>query len=146
MPEIQAPDRGQPLDLSYLLTVVNEINSLNRRLATKAINQSQIKYADTSSTSNIVTSDLVFYAATNTLSPKFATGADLITRFNFSGFKTTPIVTASVQVVTGDAPPIYAVITNLNSNGCEVRLFASGTVNGDPRVNVSIIAIGEKTA
>lgn len=143
MAEIALPDRGQPLDLSYILTVVNELNNLNRVVSNKAVNQSNIKYPDASGTTSIITSDLVFYASSNSLSPKFSTGSDLTTRFDFN-FKTTPIVTVSVNMISGTPAPIFAVLTNLTNTGCEVRLFNSGSITGDPRVSVSIIAVGER--
>jgi hypothetical protein len=138
------PDRGSPLDLSYILTMANEINDINAIVRLQSRNMSNIKYPTNPPRSvETATSNLTFYASANTLSPKFSTQSDLITRFNFN-FSSAPIVTASVQVVSGEAPPIFAVITNLNSNGCDVKLFSSGTVTGDPVVNVSIIAIGER--
>lgn len=138
------PDRGQPLDISYLLTMANEINSINSIVSLQSANKSKISYpTNPPRTVETATANLTFYAAANTLSPKFSTQSDLITRFNFN-FSSTPIVTVSVQAVSGEAPPIYAVITNLNSNGCDIKLFSSGNVIGDPIVNVSIIAIGER--
>lgn len=138
------PDRGQPLDISYILTMANEINSINSIVSLQSSNRSKIVYPTNPPRSvETATANLAFYAASNTLSPKFSTKSDLTTRFNFN-FSSTPIVTVSVQSVSGETPPIYAVITNLNSNGCDVKLFKSDTVNGDPVLNVSIIAIGEK--
>lgn len=138
------PDRGQPLDLSYLLTMANEINDINAIVRLQSRNMSNIKYPTNPPRSvETATSNLTFYASANTLSPKFSTQSDLTTRFNFN-FSSAPIVTTSVQVISGEAPPIFAVITNINSNGCDVKLFPSGTVTGDPVVNVSIIAIGER--
>lgn len=143
MAEIALPDAGQPLDLSFLLTLVNEFNNLNRVVSNKAVNQSSIKYLDGSAVTSVLTSDLVFYASSNSISPKFSTNTDISTRFDFN-FKTTPIVTTSVNMVSGTAAPIFPVITNLTNTGCEVRLFSAGSVTGDPRVSVSIIAVGER--
>lgn len=143
MAEIALPDAGQPLDLSYLLTLVNEVNNLNRVVSNKAVNQSSIKYLDGSAVTSVVTSDLVFYASSNSISPKFSTNTDTSTRFDFN-FKTTPIVTTSITMVSGTAAGIFPVITNLTNTGCEVRLFYSGSITGDPRVSVSIIAVGER--
>lgn len=138
------PDRGQPLDISYILTMANEINSINSIVSLQSANRSKISYPTNPPRSvETATSNLTFYASANTLSPKFSTQSDLTTRFNFN-FSSTPIVTVSVQTVSGEAAPIYAVITNLNSNSCDVKLFNSATVNGDPVINVSIIAIGER--
>lgn len=143
MAEIALPDRGQPLDLSYFLTLVTEFNNLNRVVSNKAINQSSIRYLDASGTTSVVTSDLVFYASSNSISPKFSTNTDISTRFDFN-FKTTPIVTTSVNMISGTPAPIFAVVTNLTNTGCEVRLFNAGSITGDPRVSVSIIAMGER--
>lgn len=143
MAEIALPDRGQPLDLSYLLTIVNEVNNLNRVVSSKAVNQSSIKYLDGSGTTSVITSDLIFYASSNSISPKFTTGADTTTRFDFN-FKTTPIVTTSISMVSGTAAAVFPVITNLTNTSCEIKLFSAGSVTGDPRVSVSIIAVGER--
>lgn len=143
MAEIALPDRGQPLDLSYLLTVVNEVNNLNRVVSSRPVNQSSLRYLNGAATTNVVTSDLVFYASSNSLSPKFTTGADTLTRFDFN-FKKVPIVTTSLAMLSGNAAGIFPVITNLTTTTCEIKLFSSESVTGDPRVSVSIIAIGER--
>lgn len=143
MAEIALPDQGQPLDLSYLLTLVNELNTLNRVVSNKAVNQSSIKYLDSSAVTNVITSDLVIYGSSNAISPKFSTGTDISTRFDFN-FRTTPVVTTSIAMISGTAAGIFPVITNLTNTGCEVKLFSSGSVTGDPRVSVSIIAVGER--
>lgn len=138
------PDRGQPLDLSYILTMANEINSINSIVNLQNSNKSKISYPTNPPRSvETATANLTFYAASNTLSPNFSTNSDLVTRFNFN-FSSTPIVTVSVQTVSGETPPVYAVITSVNSNTCDVKLFNSAAVTGSPVVNVSIIAIGER--
>ena len=52
MAQIPTPDRGQPLDVSYIFTIANAINDLDSRVEASKNNFSQIAGQDTK-TSNL---------------------------------------------------------------------------------------------
>jgi hypothetical protein len=141
MAAIELPDRGQPLDISYLLRIATEINSLNQKISTGGT-QSSLKYLGNNNTTRVITSDLVTYCASQQVSGNLQTTRSLLrTTFNFS-FKTTPIVLASVESVSGEVS-IFSVLQNVGPSGCSVFLESSKTT-GDVVANISIIAIGER--
>jgi hypothetical protein len=141
MPAIELPDRGQPIDISYLIRIASEINSLNQRVSTGGT-QSSLKYLGDNNTTRVITSDLVTYSASQQVSGNLQTTRSLLrTSFNFS-FKTTPIVVASVELVSGEVS-IFPVLQNVGPYGCSVFLESSKTT-GDVTANISIIAIGER--
>jgi hypothetical protein len=139
--KVTEPDKGQPLDISYLHTIVQAINSLVDTIGTSF---SKIKYRDIATPSQLSNSNLVFYAETlkivdGNLSVQSSTRAD----FSYSGlFKTTPVVLCSVTSVTG-VSNLYAVLGGVTENVCQVNVFSSLT-SGAFSADISIIAIGER--
>ena len=141
MAAIELPDRGQPLDISYLLRIATEINSLNQRISTGGT-QSSLKYLGNNNTTKVITSDLVVYSASQQVSGNLSTTKSILrTSFNFS-FKTTPIVVASVESVSG-VVSIFPVLQNITPSGCSVFLESPLSI-GDVTANISIIAVGER--
>ena len=141
MAAIELPDRGQPIDISYLIRIATEINSLNQRVSTGGT-QSSLKYLGNNNTTRVITSDLVIHSASQQVSGNLQTTRSLLrSTFNFS-FKTTPIVVASVESVSG-VTSIFPVLQNIGPSGCSVFL-ESPISTGDVTANISIIAIGER--
>ena len=141
MAQIETPDRGQPLDISYLYRIVNEINNVSRLIGNTV---SKIKYRDTSTPALTSTSNLVFYAETlKIVDGNLSVQANTPATFDYSGiFKTTPVVLCSVTAITG-VSALYAVLDSVTQNGCNVKVFSSAT-SGAFNADVSIIAIGER--
>jgi hypothetical protein len=141
MAQIETPDRGQPLDISYLFRIVNEINNISRLVGNTF---SKIKYRDASTPSLTSTANLIFYAETlKIVDANLSVQPNAPATFDFSGiFKTTPVVVCSVTAVTG-VSNLYAVLDKVTQNGCNVNVFSSST-SGAFSADVSIIAIGER--
>jgi hypothetical protein len=141
MAQIELPDRGQPLDISYLFRIAQEINRVSELVGTTF---SKIKYRDTSTPSQLLTSNLAFYAETQKIiDANLSVQPNAPASFDFSGiFKTTPVVVCSVASVTG-VSNLYAVLNGVTQNSCQVNVFSSAT-SGAFSADVSIIAIGER--
>jgi hypothetical protein len=141
MAQIETPDRGQPLDISYLSRIVQEINRVSELVGTTF---SKIKYRDTSTPSQLLTSNLAFYAETQKIiDANLSVQPNAPASFDFSGiFKTTPVVVCSVASVTG-VSNLYAVLNGVTQNSCQVNVFSSAT-SGAFSADISIIAIGER--
>jgi hypothetical protein len=142
MAQIELPDRGQPLDISYLYRVVNEINNVSSLIGNSSM--SKLKYRDSSSPSQILTSNLVFYAETlKIVDANLSIQQSAPATFDYSGmFKTTPIVLCSITAVTG-VSNLYSVLEKVTQNSCNVNVFSSSTA-GKFSADVSIIAIGQR--
>ena len=141
MAQIELPDRGQPLDISYLFRIAKEINRVSELVASSI---SKIKYRDTSTPSQTSTSNLVFYAETlKIVDGNLSVQSNTPATFDYSGvFKTTPVVVCSVTAVTG-VSALYSVLDGVTQNSCNVKVFSSAT-SGAFSADISIIAIGER--
>ena len=140
MAQIELPDRGQPLDISYLYRVINELNNVSSLVGTGT---SKIKYKDSTTSSQVNTRNLVFYAETvKIVDANLSVQQNAPANFDYSGiFKTTPVVLCSVTSVTG-VSNLYPVLKQVTQNSCEVNVFSSST-SGTFGAEVSIIAVGE---
>jgi hypothetical protein len=141
MAQIELPDRGQPLDISYLYRIVNEINNVSSLIGNTL---SKIKYRDASVPSQVLTSNLVFYSETQKIiDANLSVQPNAPSTFDYAGiFKTTPVVVCSVTSVTG-VSNLYPVLNSVNQNSCQVNVFSSAT-SGAFSADVSIMAIGER--
>ena len=141
MAQIELPDRGQPLDISYLFRIAQEINRVSELVASSV---SKIKYRDVPTPSQTSTSNLVFYAETlKIVDGNLSVQSNTPATFDYSGiFKTTPVVVCSVTAVTG-VSALYSVLDGVTQNSCNVKVFSSAT-SGTFSADISIIAIGER--
>jgi hypothetical protein len=141
MAQIELPDRGQPLDISYLFRIAQEINRVSELVASRL---SKIKYRDTATPSQVLTSNIVFYAETQKIvDANLSVQPNAPASFDYSGiFKTTPVVTCSVTSITG-VSNLYPVLSGVTQNSCQVNVFSSAT-SGAFSADISIIAIGER--
>ena len=141
MAQIELPDRGQPLDISYLYRIVNEINNVSSLIGNTL---SKLKYRDKSTKSQVLTSNLVFYAETQKIvDANLSVQPNAPATFDYSGiFKTTPIVLSSVTSISG-VSNLYTVLNTVTQNSCQVNVYSSAT-SGKIEADVSIIAIGER--
>ena len=141
MPRIELPDRGQPLDISYLYRIVSEINNVSSLIGNTL---SKIKYKNSTSAASPLTSNLVFYAETvKAPDANLSTGPNTPVTFTYSGiFKTAPIVLCSVATLDG-VSNIYGVLKNVGQSSCDVNIYSPATA-GVVSAEVSILAIGER--
>ena len=141
MAQIELPDRGQPLDISYLFRIAQEINRVSELVGSSL---SRIKYRDSSTASQVLTSNVTFYAETKKIiDGELSRQSTAQSTFDYSGiFRTTPVVLCSVTSGTG-VSSLYAVLNGVTQNSCQVNVFSSAT-SGAFSADVSIIAIGER--
>jgi len=143
MAQIETPDRGQPLDISYLSRIVQEINTVSAAVS-NAANIAKIKFRDIATPSSVQVANTMFYAETQKINDgNLSTQTSNSVSFDFSGlFKTTPIVTCSVSSVSG-VSKLIPVLKSVSQNSCLVEVFSTIT-EGTFSAEVSIIAIGER--
>lgn len=144
MAKVPLPDRGQPLDVTYLYQIANALNDAVDTISTATYNYTSID------TRGIGREDLK-----NSNSKIYAAYKDIVTNETISGnttktwsidfaseFKYPPIVTATA-VNTGTSTignDVFSVITSVSTSRVEgiVRFNSSGNVS----TSVNIIAIG----
>jgi hypothetical protein len=144
MAKVPLPERGQPLDVSYLYQLTNALNQLSDQVSTATYNYTTI---DTVSAGkqNIKTSEARMIGGSVTVASNSTVTATTTKPFTYtfpSDYKYTPIVTAS-PINTGktsageNVSVVLTDITRSSVNGL-VRFNASGDVS----VIVNLIIIG----
>jgi Cft2 family RNA processing exonuclease len=144
MAKVPLPDRGQPLDVTYLYQIANALNDAVDTISTatynyttvdtRGIGKEDVKNSNAkvyAAYKDIVTNETVSSSTTKTFSVDFS-----------SEFKYPPIVTATA-VNTGTSTignDVFAIITSVSTSRVEgvVRFNSSGNVS----TSVNIIAIG----
>lgn len=145
MARIPTPDRGQPLDVTYIYQIVEAINDLSSQMSS-----AKYKYAsvDTSNgnestlltDTKVVAGEVVVYS---TLTAVTADTAPKNFTYSFKGeFKYPPIVTATPVLLEGTAAGIDVSVVIQNISNGQVNGFVRFNTGGNVAVKVHIIAIG----
>lgn len=145
MAKIPLPERGQPIDVSYIYQITNAVNQLSDQISTTGYNYTSI---DTPSAGkqNIKTSEARVIGGTVQIPAGQAlAGSTKTFTYSYNGnFKYTPVATATIVNTggvgtAGDAATV--VLTSVDANGLTglVRFDTSG--NASTTVNLIIIGI-----
>jgi hypothetical protein len=143
MAKVPLPERGQPLDVTYLYQLVEAVNDLSTQVASKVTNNTVIDTAsagkkDVKTSNSRIVGGLVEVANNSTVSA----GNEKTFTYDFKDFKYPPIVSAT-PVNTGQTPAgqnvniILKSVTETRVEGI-VRFGASG----DLSLSVHLIIIG----
>jgi len=143
MAQLSTPDRGQPIDISFLGNMVTQINEISTTLGSQA-SLSKVKYRDASASTELFTSKLAFYAESKkVVDGNLSTQTNTQVTFDYSNiFNYAPIVLCSVVSESG-VSNLYGVLKSVTQNNCEVNIFSTATA-GAFSADVSIIVIGER--
>jgi hypothetical protein len=145
MAKIPLPERGQPIDVSYIYQITNAVNQLSDQISTTGYNYTSI---DTPSAGkqDIKTSEArIIGGSVNIPAGQALAGSTKTFEYSFNAnFKYTPIVTATVVNTggvntAGDGATV--VLTSVDANGLTglVRFDTAG--NASTTVNLIIIGI-----
>jgi hypothetical protein len=144
MAKVPLPERGQPLDVSYIYQVTNALNQLSDQVSNATYNYTTI---DTVSAGkqNVKTSEARMIGGFVTVASNATVSASSTKTFNYTfpaDFKYTPIVTASPinsgKTAAGENVSVVLTdVTRSNVSGL-VRFNASGDVS----IVVNLIIIG----
>jgi hypothetical protein len=139
MAKVPLPERGQPIDVTYISQITNAINDLADQIITNGYNYSTIMDKD------IRTADVRFIAKTIDVASGSSETADKTRTFELSfnlNFKSTPVATATIlntgETDAGDAATVVLTDVNANSLSGKVRFQKTGDVTA----KVSIIVVG----
>jgi hypothetical protein len=144
MAKIPTPDRGQPLDVSYVYQIVEAINDLSSQ-----ISSARYKYASIDTTSgneSTLLTDTKVVAGEKIIYPTLTNVTAETTQsfsYSFKGeYKYPPIVTVTPVLIEGtssgqDVSVVIQSVTNSSVNGI-VRFNTGGSL----ALKVHIIAIG----
>jgi hypothetical protein len=141
--KIPLPDRGQPIDVTWLYTVANTVNEIENELSSATYNYTTVTTRD-NGVQQVQTraSKIVASYVDVTINKNVTVASPEPFHFDYSGFKYPPIVTATIvnrgtSVIGNDAVPIINSITTSRVDG--VIQFNTG---GLTTITVNLIAVG----
>ena len=145
MSKIPLPERGQPLDLSYIYQVANAVNELSAQLSPTTGRYTSIDTASAGQQS-VRTSDARIVGGYVTVTNSSTTSPDGEGTFsyNFSDFNYAPVVTATPILIdqnsTESGKDISIVLTKVTNNRVEgiVRFNTIGVAS----VGVNLLMVG----
>jgi hypothetical protein len=145
MSKVPLPERGQPLDLTYIYQIANALNDLSSKVTSTSNKYTSIDVVS-GETQLVKTSDsrIVggYVNVTNTDSN--TTESEATFSYNFSDFQFVPIVTATPiltgEVATDATKDVSVILTSVTANRVEgvVRFNTLGVSS----VGINLIAIG----
>lgn len=143
MPQINLPERGQPVDLSLLRTIINAINEIYREISPSVSKFIRISVPGKKD-EDLRLSDAKMLATYKEVTNSSSVNAGNEEKFTIqiSGFREPPIVTATPRNVGataagGNVSVILNSITATSIDGI-VRFNAAGTAT----VGINLIAVG----
>lgn len=144
MAKVPLPERGQPLDVTYLTKLSNAINQLSEDISTATYNYTSIDTVS-SGKQSIKTSEARMIGGYVTVSLDSTVTASQTKSFTYtfpSDFKFTPIVTASPvnSGKTSAGEDVTVVLTDITRSS--VTGFVRYNANGQVSTVVNLIIIG----
>lgn len=147
MANIPVPERGQPIDLSYIYQIANAVN----KLSTQAVYSANKFVSIETPAANVGRQDVKITESRiiggyHQLAPNtnVTTGAAIEFTYNFPGvdFKYPPIVTATPINISGTeaGKDVSVILTMVSASRVEgvVKFSTSGTAS----IGINIIAVG----
>jgi hypothetical protein len=148
MAKIPLPERGQPIDVSYIYQITNAVNQISDQVNSAGFNYTTVEVPGIGK-QNIKTSESRIIAATVAVATNSQQTSGSTKAFSYSyngNFKYPPVATATIvnNNVAGTAgnagDNAVVVLTDINSNSLSglVRFNASGNVT----TSVNLIIVG----
>jgi hypothetical protein len=138
MAKIPLPQRGQPLDVTYIYQLTNAVNDLATQVASAGSNYSKVNGENKKISDLKVESKTIQVAINKSVNA----GTEQPFTTSLDTFKNPPVVTATAvnEGGTVSGKDIYVVLTNITTSSVSgiVRFGSTGILS----VNVNIIAIG----
>ena len=146
MAKVPLPERGQPIDVTYIYELAKAVNDLSSQVSSATYKTTTVS-AGTAGNQNVKTSEAKFVGGYKEVTTKTDVGVAQEVKFDFSysDFKYAPIVTATPLNVGGttagsDVSIILKTVTTSRVTG--TIQFRS---NGNASVAVNLIIVGVPT-
>jgi len=143
MAKVPLPERGQPLDVTYIYQLAEAINTLSTSVSSATYNYTDIDIVGAEKQS-LKTSDTKFIGKYKQISNNetITAGQEKSYSISYSNFKFPPIVTASIVNTSGTTAGSDTRITLTSITTSEVSFVVKFGTSGTASVGVNILAIG----
>lgn len=145
MAKVPLPDRGQPLDVSYIYQLAEAINNLSNELSPTTARYTTIDTA-ASGKQSVRTSDARVVGGYLTVSNGSTTtpGSEQVFNYTYSDFAYTPIVTATPITIetngTDASKDVSVVLTNVTTGRVD-GIVKFNTI-GVSSVGINLVIVG----
>lgn len=143
MPQINLPERGQPVDLSLLRTIINAINDIYREISPSVSKFVKIAVPGKAD-QDLRLSDAKMLAAYKDVVNSKSTNAgnEETVTIQISGFREPPIVTATPRNVGATAAGSNVSVTLKSVTATSIEIVVKFNAAGSATVGINVIAIG----
>jgi hypothetical protein len=148
MPRIPLPERGQPIDVSYLYQITSEINRLSDRVNAGSFNQFTLDVPGIAKQNVPTAESRVLAAVVSVNASDVKAGETKEFSYSYNGnFKYVPVATATVvnnvaSGTTGNAGNnVIVTLTDVNTNSLTGLIRFNVATNVNVSVNLIIVGI-----
>lgn len=149
MAKIPLPDRGQPLDVTYIYQIANSINEISNEISSATYNYTSVLTRDSGNQVIPTRAARVVAAYVDVVSNNSITGGETKSwSHTYSAdFKYPPIVTATVvnRGNSGIGDDVTVVITSVTTSRVEGIVKFNAAEAGQVSTTVNLIAVGIPT-
>jgi hypothetical protein len=143
MPQINLPERGQPVDLSLLRTIINAINEIYKEISPSISKFVKISIPGKADQDLRLSDAKMLAAYKEVLNTKSVNaGNEETVTIQVSGFREPPIVTATPKNVGGTAAGSSVSVTLKTVTATSIEIVVKFNAAGTATVGLNIIAIG----
>jgi hypothetical protein len=143
MAQVPLPERGQPLDVTYIYQLAEAINSISNQVTSATYNYTTID-SGTGSPQSVKTSDAKFVGGYKqvTTNTTVGVGQEVGESYTYPEFKYPPVITATISNISGTAAGTDATVILKSVTTTRVDFIVKFKTGGVSSVGVNIIAIG----
>jgi hypothetical protein len=143
MAKVPLPERGQPLDVTYIYQLVEAVNDLSTSISDATYNYTDVDVVGADKKS-LKTSETKFVAKFKRIADAeiVTAGQEKEYSVSYSNFKFPPIVTASIVNTSGTSAGTNTSVVISKISASDVSFIVKYGTSGTASVGVNIIAIG----
>jgi hypothetical protein len=142
MAKVPLPERGQPIDVTYIYELTKAVNDLSAQVSSATYKTTTVS-AGTAGPQSVKTSEAKFVGGFVEVPSRTATAAtEAEFSFSYSDFKYTPIVTATPVNIKGTPAGSNVTVTITSVTNTRVDGVVRFNAAGDLTVGVNLIIIG----
>ena len=143
MARLSLPERGQPLDVTYIYQIVDALNVLSTQVSDATYNYTDIDVVGAEKKS-LKTSDTKFVGKFKAIASNETVTAGQEKNFSidYSNFKFPPIVTLSIVNTSGTSAGTNTTVVLTSVSTTQAVFTVRYGVSGTATIGVNLIAIG----
>jgi hypothetical protein len=142
MAKVPLPERGQPIDVTYIYELTKAVNDLSAQVSSATYKTTTVD-AGTAGPQSVKTSEAKFVGGYVEVPSRTATAStEAEFSFTYSDFKYAPIVTATPINVKGTPAGKSVTVTLTSVTQSRVDGIVRFNTAGDLTIGINIIAIG----